>query len=114
MDLLDFDDLLCLTVRLWEEHPDVLERYRSHYTQLMIDEYQDTNGVQLRLMTLLAGPDGKGSAHDERFWITVIHQGVVHHLLDKEIESYGLISVTESGMMTPSTSASLQVRKNVS
>ncbi|MCR4571149.1 MAG: DNA helicase RecQ [Bacteroidales bacterium] len=41
---------------------------------------------------------GKGSAHDERFWITVIHQGVVHHLLDKEIESYGLISVTESGL----------------
>ncbi len=58
MDLLDFDDLLCLTVKLWEEHPDVLERYRSHYTQLMIDEYQDTNGVQLRLMTMLAGPDG--------------------------------------------------------
>ena len=41
---------------------------------------------------------GKGSAHDERFWITVIHQGVVHHLLEKEIESYGLISVTESGL----------------
>jgi len=41
---------------------------------------------------------GKGSAHDERFWITVIHQGIVHHLLEKEIESYGLISVTGAGL----------------
>ena len=41
---------------------------------------------------------GKGSAHDERYWITVIHQGVVHHLLEKEIESYGLISVTGAGL----------------
>ena len=41
---------------------------------------------------------GKGSAHDERYWITVIHQGLVHHLLEKEIESYGLISVTGLGL----------------
>ncbi len=41
---------------------------------------------------------GKGSAHDERYWITVIHQGVVHHLLEKEIDTYGLISVTGSGL----------------
>ena len=41
---------------------------------------------------------GKGSAHDERYWITVIHQGVVHHLLEKEIDTYGLISVTDAGL----------------
>ena len=41
---------------------------------------------------------GKGSSHDERYWITVIHQGVVHHLLEKEIETYGLISVTDAGL----------------
>ena len=41
---------------------------------------------------------GKGSAHDERYWITVIHQGVVHHLLEKEIDTYGLISVTGTGL----------------
>ena len=41
---------------------------------------------------------GKGSSHDERYWITVIHQGIVHHLLEKEIESYGLISVTGAGL----------------
>ena len=58
MDLLDFDDLLCLTVRLWEKYPDILENYRQRYRYIMIDEYQDTNGVQLKLMTMLAGKDG--------------------------------------------------------
>lgn len=58
MDLLDFDDLLLLAVRLWEEHPEILQRYRDRYQRLMIDEYQDTNLVQLKLMTLLAGEAG--------------------------------------------------------
>ena len=40
---------------------------------------------------------GAGSAHSEKFWSTVIHQGIILHLLDKEIESYGLISVTAAG-----------------
>lgn len=40
---------------------------------------------------------GEGRDHDEKFWCTVIHQGLLLHLLDKEIESYGLIYVTEKG-----------------
>ena len=40
---------------------------------------------------------GAGSAHSEKFWSTVIHQGIILHLLDKEIESYGLISETAAG-----------------
>ena len=40
---------------------------------------------------------GAGSAHSERFWCTVIHQGIILHLLDKEIEKYGLIYVTPAG-----------------
>lgn len=40
---------------------------------------------------------GKGSAHSEKFWCTVIHQGLTAHLLGKEIESYGLIFVTDLG-----------------
>ncbi|NLG14479.1 MAG: UvrD-helicase domain-containing protein [Lentisphaerae bacterium] len=55
MDLLDFDDLLTLTVKLWQTEPDILEAYQNTYTHLMVDEYQDTNYVQLRLMVLLAG-----------------------------------------------------------
>lgn len=40
---------------------------------------------------------GAGKEHNVRFWCAVIHQGLVLHLLDKDIESYGLISVTEKG-----------------
>ena len=40
---------------------------------------------------------GAGSERDEKFWCTVIHQGLVLHLLYKEIESYGLIHVTPEG-----------------
>ncbi len=55
MDLVDFDDLLCLVVRLWEDFPEILASYQETYRYLMVDEYQDTNYVQLRLMALLAG-----------------------------------------------------------
>ncbi|MBP5635565.1 MAG: DNA helicase RecQ, partial [Bacteroidales bacterium] len=40
---------------------------------------------------------GAGAAHSDKFWCTVIHQGLILHLLDKEIETYGLISVTSEG-----------------
>ena len=41
---------------------------------------------------------GAGKEHSVRFWQAVIHQGLILHLLNKDIESYGLISVTEKGM----------------
>lgn len=40
---------------------------------------------------------GSGRDHSFRFWCAVIHQGIVLHFLDKDIEAYGLISVTEKG-----------------
>lgn len=40
---------------------------------------------------------GSGKDHSDKFWATVIHQGLIMHLLDKEIESYGLISATPAG-----------------
>ncbi|MDY3782733.1 MAG: DNA helicase RecQ [Candidatus Cryptobacteroides sp.] len=40
---------------------------------------------------------GAGSAHSEKFWCTVVHQGLTRGLLSKEIESYGLIHVTDAG-----------------
>lgn len=52
---LDFGDLVLLTVRLFETVPEVLERYRERYRWLLVDEYQDTNPVQYRLIRLLAG-----------------------------------------------------------
>ncbi|HEU5393845.1 MAG TPA: UvrD-helicase domain-containing protein, partial [Candidatus Methylomirabilis sp.] len=51
---LDFDDLLMQTVRLFEEHPTVLAAYQTLWRYLMVDEYQDTNHAQYRLVRLLA------------------------------------------------------------
>ena len=50
---LDFDDLLFLTARLFREHPDVLERYQRRYSHMLIDEYQDTNEAQYRIVRSL-------------------------------------------------------------
>ncbi len=50
----DFDDLLLLTVKLLNEHSDVRRRWRERFRYLMIDEFQDTNKLQLELVTLLA------------------------------------------------------------
>ena len=52
---LDFDDLLVKTVQLLETQPDVLENYQERFRYIMVDEYQDTNTVQFRLVRLLAG-----------------------------------------------------------
>lgn len=51
---LDFDDLIMLTVELFESHPDVLGYYQSKFRYILIDEYQDTNHSQYRLMHALA------------------------------------------------------------
>jgi DNA helicase II / ATP-dependent DNA helicase PcrA len=51
---LDFDDLLVETVRLFEQHPDVLERYQDRYVYLLVDEYQDTNRAQYVFVKQLA------------------------------------------------------------
>ncbi len=51
---LDFDDLLLSTLHLFAARPDVLERYQRRYQYLHVDEYQDTNHVQYRLVKELA------------------------------------------------------------
>ena len=52
---LDFDDLLLRTVQLFRENPQVLEMYRERFRYIMVDEYQDTNTVQFKLVQQLAG-----------------------------------------------------------
>ncbi len=51
---LDFDDLIMCTVKLFEENPDVLEYYQNKFRYILVDEYQDTNHAQYRLVSLLA------------------------------------------------------------
>lgn len=54
---LDFDDLLCLVVYAFERDPQLLEHYRQRFGHILVDEYQDTNHCQYRLIRLLAGAD---------------------------------------------------------
>jgi DNA helicase-2/ATP-dependent DNA helicase PcrA len=53
-ETVDFDDLIMLTVRLFEEHNDVLQAYQAKWQYIHVDEYQDTNHAQYRLVQLLA------------------------------------------------------------
>jgi DNA helicase-2/ATP-dependent DNA helicase PcrA len=54
----DFDNLLTLTLELFEKHPDILEKYQERFRYIMIDEYQDTNPVQYKIASLLAAKYG--------------------------------------------------------
>jgi DNA helicase-2/ATP-dependent DNA helicase PcrA len=51
---MDFDDLLMLTVELFQAFPDVLEHYQARFRYILVDEYQDTNHAQYVLVNLLA------------------------------------------------------------
>ena len=51
---MDFDDIICHTVDLFERFPDVLDHYQNLYKYIMVDEYQDTSKVQFRLIELLS------------------------------------------------------------
>ncbi|OJF91555.1 ATP-dependent DNA helicase PcrA [Alkalibacterium sp. 20] len=53
-ETVDFDDLIMLTVRLFEEHKDILEYYQTKFQYIHVDEYQDTNHAQYKLVNLLA------------------------------------------------------------
>ncbi len=52
---LDFDDIILHTVRLFQQHKDVLAYYQKKFRYVLIDEYQDTNNLQYLLASLLAG-----------------------------------------------------------
>lgn len=55
---LDFDDIIMKTVELFETCPDVLDRWQNQFDYIMVDEYQDTNGAQYKLVSLLAKGSG--------------------------------------------------------
>ena len=88
----DAQEELCMVVELIESLPEhfKLEHLAcilSGVTTALIKSYQHDN---LPLF-------GAGRDHDTRFWGAVIHQAIILHYLDKDIENYGLIFVTEKG-----------------
>ncbi|MDR1802582.1 MAG: exodeoxyribonuclease V subunit gamma, partial [Treponema sp.] len=59
---LDFDDLLAVPITLFEEYPEILEKYRRRFRYILVDEFQDTSLIQYRLLRLLANP-GSGKSN---------------------------------------------------
>ncbi len=51
---LDFDDLICKTIQMFQENKDILSYYQNRFRYIMVDEYQDTNTAQFRLISLMA------------------------------------------------------------
>jgi DNA helicase-2/ATP-dependent DNA helicase PcrA len=64
--LMDFDDLLIETYHLLNNHPEIRDKYSERYIHLLVDEYQDTNPVQLAILQILINGSGNGSS----FWCT--------------------------------------------
>ena len=57
--LVDFAELLLRSHELWLDHADLLEHYRRRFGHLLVDEFQDTNGIQYAWLRVLAGQSGK-------------------------------------------------------
>lgn len=55
----DFDDLIGLPVKIFAENPEVLEKWQNRVRYLLVDEYQDTNAAQYKLVQQLVGMSGK-------------------------------------------------------
>lgn len=51
---LDFDDLLAVTIQLFQQNPEVLGKYQQQFRYILVDEYQDTNAAQYQLIKMLA------------------------------------------------------------
>ncbi|GIL23952.1 MAG: hypothetical protein BroJett042_24650 [Bacteroidota bacterium] len=56
---LDFDDLIILTIKLLKEHEEVREHYQNKLNYLLVDEFQDVNGLQVKLLDLLLKPSAQ-------------------------------------------------------
>lgn len=66
---LDFDDLICKTIQLFQENPDILEYYQNRFKYIMVDEYQDTNTAQFRLINMLANTRSETGEHEQNLCV---------------------------------------------
>src|SRR5271165_3141870 len=56
--VVDFAELLLRAYEIWRDNPALLQHYRERFRHVLIDEFQDTNAIQYKWLTLLAGPEG--------------------------------------------------------
>lgn len=94
--LLDFDDLQSQTMRLLEQDPQLAARYREMFALVMVDEFQDTDGLQLRLVQALSGDnlcsvgDDKQSIYRFRGADVEVYREHVCSMLDRGAEDVKL------------------------
>jgi DNA helicase-2/ATP-dependent DNA helicase PcrA len=116
-DALDLDDLLCRAVKLLNEHPRLRAGYQQRWKAILVDEYQDSNPAQARLLRLLAttdhdqrNPTVVGGGHrnltvvgDDRQAIYSFRQADVQLILDFDSDylDAGVITLEENYRNTP-------------
>lgn len=83
---------MCLVIRLIKSLP---EHFKIEHLSMVLAGHSNAMIKSYKHDALPLF--GAGKAHSEKFWNVVIHQGLLLHLLDKEIETYGLLFVTEKG-----------------
>lgn len=84
----DFDDLIVLPIKLFKEHPDVLQKYKDRYKYIMVDEFQDTSHQQYELMHLLADENVAVVGDDDQSiysWRGADYQNIVNFEKDFDV-----------------------------
>ena len=82
---MDFDDILTQTLRLFRQHPQVLDHYKERFLYILVDEYQDTNMVQYELVRLLSsGHKNLCVVGDDDQSIYAFRGATVRNILDFE------------------------------
>ena len=112
----DFDDLITLPIKLFREHPDVLEQYRSRYRYIMVDEFQDTSHQQYELMHLLSDKNVAVVGDDDQSiysWRGADYQNIVNFekdfpsmieiRLEQNYRSTGTILAAANGVIKHNT-----------
>ncbi len=85
--VLDFDDLIIKGVNLLEKNPEALRRYRDIYRAVLVDEFQDTNQLQQRLVECISGESGDKSSPGRLFIVGDIKQSI-YGWRDADIDTY--------------------------
>lgn len=111
----DFDDLIVLPIKLFKEHPEVLERYRERFKYIMVDEFQDTSHQQYELMHLLADKNVAVVGDDDQSiysWRGADYQNIVNFehdfdvteiRLEQNYRSTGTILEAANGVISHNT-----------
>ena len=81
---LDFDDIILLTVKLFQQFPEVLQKYQRRYRYIMVDEYQDTNHAQYLLVSLLAAHGNLSVVGDDDQRIYKFRGATIENILSFE------------------------------